>query len=79
MNGREPGIPASSERADEQEYTMAIPGMEDYPIKLGTLLFTMVEPEKGREVEYNRWYEHDHFYSGCMVCLLYTSPSPRDS
>ena len=46
---------------------MAIPGMEDYPIKLGTLLFTMVEPEQGREVEYNRWYEHDHFYSGCMV------------
>ena len=46
---------------------MSIPGMEDYPIKLGTLLFTMVEPEKGREVEYNRWYEHDHFYSGCMV------------
>ncbi len=46
---------------------MAIPGMEDYPIKLGTLLFTMVEPERGREVEYNRWYEHDHFYSGCMV------------
>ena len=25
---------------------MAIPGMEDYPIKLGTLLFTMVEPEQ---------------------------------
>jgi hypothetical protein len=34
---------------------MAIPGMDDYPIKLGTLLFTMVEPERGREVEYNRW------------------------
>jgi hypothetical protein len=46
---------------------MAIPGMEEYPIKLGSLLFTMVEPEKGHEVEYNRWYEHDHFYSGCMV------------
>ena len=46
---------------------MAIPGMEDYPIELGTLLFTMVEPERGREVEYNHWYEHDHFYSGCMV------------
>ena len=46
---------------------MAIPGMEDYPIKVGSLLFTMVEPEKGHEVEYNRWYEHDHFYSGCMV------------
>src|SRR4029078_925520 len=55
-------------RAAVREHTMqAIPGMEDYPIKLGTLLFTMVEPEKGHEVEYNRWYEHDHFYSGCMV------------
>ena len=39
----------------------------EYPIKLGTLLFTMVEPERGVEVEYNRWYEHDHFYAGCMV------------
>lgn len=41
--------------------------MKDYPIKLGTMLFTMVEPTKGHEVEYNRWYEHDHFYSGCMI------------
>jgi hypothetical protein len=46
---------------------MAIPGVDDYPIKLGTLLFTMVEPERGHEVEYNRWYEHDHFYAGCMI------------
>lgn len=36
-------------------------------IELGTLLFTMVEPHRSHEVEYNRWYEHDHFYSGCMV------------
>jgi hypothetical protein len=36
-------------------------------IKLGTLLFTMVEPARGRELEYNRWYERDHFYAGCMV------------
>lgn len=36
-------------------------------IKLGTLLFTMVEPHKGHEVEYNRWYERDHFYAGCMI------------
>jgi hypothetical protein len=41
--------------------------MKDYAIKLGTLLFTMVEPTKGHEVEYNRWYERDHFYGGCMV------------
>ena len=39
----------------------------DYVIKLGTILFTMVEPTKGPEVEYNRWYERDHFYAGCMI------------
>ena len=39
----------------------------DYPIKLGSLLFTLVEPERGHEVEYNRWYERDHFYAGCMI------------
>jgi hypothetical protein len=39
----------------------------EVPIKLGTILFTMVEPKRGREVEYNRWYERDHFYAGCMI------------
>ena len=39
----------------------------DYVIKLGTVLFTMVEPTKGHEVEYNRWYERDHFYGGVMT------------
>ena len=37
------------------------------PIKLGTMLFTMVEPRKGHEVAYNRWYERDHFYGGCLA------------
>ena len=37
------------------------------PIKLGSMLFTLVEPWKGHEVEYNRWYERDHFYAGCMI------------
>ena len=41
--------------------------MKKYPIELGTLLFTMVEPHKGHEVEYNRWYERDHFYGGVLV------------
>ena len=41
--------------------------MNEYPIKLGSLLFTMVEPHAGHEVEYNRWYERDHFYAGCMI------------
>ena len=40
---------------------------KDYPVKVGTFLFTMVEPHPGHEVAYNRWYEHDHFYSGCLV------------
>ena len=26
-----------------------------------------MEPHKGHEVAYNRWYERDHFYSGCMI------------
>lgn len=36
-------------------------------IRLGSLLFTMVEPRPGFAVAYNRWYERDHFYSGCMI------------
>ncbi len=39
----------------------------DHPIKLGSLLFTLVEPERGHEVDFNRWYERDHFYAGCMI------------
>jgi len=41
--------------------------MNDYPIRVGSMLFTLVDPERGHEVEYNRWYERDHFYAGCMV------------
>jgi len=37
------------------------------PIKLGSMLFTLVEPHRGHEVAYNRWYERDHFYAGCMI------------
>jgi hypothetical protein len=36
-------------------------------IALGSALFTLVEPHKGHEVAYNRWYERDHFYAGCMI------------
>ncbi len=39
----------------------------DKPIKIGGALFTLVEPHRGREVAYNRWYERDHFYAGCMI------------
>jgi hypothetical protein len=37
------------------------------PVELGSILFTLVEPHAGWEVAYNRWYERDHFYAGCMV------------
>src|SRR5260221_567347 len=41
--------------------------MEEYPIRVGSALFTLVEPRRGHEVAYNRWYERDHFYAGCMI------------
>jgi hypothetical protein len=31
------------------------------------MLFTLVEPHRGHEVAYNRWYERDHFYAGCLT------------
>jgi hypothetical protein len=36
-------------------------------VELGSALFTLVEPHRGHEVAYNRWYERDHFYAGCMI------------
>ncbi len=47
------------------DYTKQI--LTDDPIELGSMLFTLVEPHRGHEVEYNRWYERDHFYAGCLV------------
>lgn len=41
--------------------------LTDDPVELGSILFTLVEPTKGYEVEYNRWYERDHLYSGVMI------------
>lgn len=37
------------------------------PVELGGALVTLVEPHRGHEVAYNRWYERDHFYAGCML------------
>jgi len=41
--------------------------MKEFPVKVGSMLFTMVDPARGHEVAYNRWYERDHFYAGCLV------------
>ena len=40
---------------------------DDEPVRLGSMLFTLVEPHRGHEVAYNRWYERAHFYAGCMI------------
>lgn len=41
--------------------------MNDYPVRVGSMLYTLVDPHRGHEVAYNRWYERDHFYAGCLV------------
>jgi hypothetical protein len=48
-------------------YPLEPGGVEYYPVKVGSMLLTMVDPNPGFEKAYNRWYERDHFYDGCMV------------
>ena len=56
-----------SERAGSKKPLPIEVGAAADPVKLGSMLFTIVEPHRGHEVAYNRWYDRDHFYSGCMV------------
>jgi hypothetical protein len=48
-------------------YPLEAGGVDDYPVKVGSMLLTMVDPHEGFERAYNRWYERDHFYAGCMI------------
>ncbi|HWS47087.1 MAG TPA: hypothetical protein VN636_14565 [Acidimicrobiia bacterium] len=48
-------------------YPLEPRGVDDYPVKVGSMLLTLVDPHRGFEVAYNRWYERDHFYAGCMI------------
>lgn len=48
-------------------YPLDVGGVSDYPVKLGSMLLTLVDPHRGFEQAYNRWYERDHFYAGCMI------------
>jgi hypothetical protein len=50
-----------------EDYPLGAGGVEDYPVKVGSMLLTLVDPNRGFEIAYNRWYERDHFYAGCMV------------
>lgn len=36
-------------------------------VALGSVLVSLMDPTPGLEVEFHRWYERDHFYSGCMM------------
>ena len=36
-------------------------------VELGTVLVSLLDPVRGREVDFHRWYERDHFYAGCMI------------
>ena len=50
---------------------MDYPAIPHESVDVGAALFTLVEPHKGHEVAYNRWYERDHFYSGCLIGPLW--------
>ena len=43
------------------------PTFEEPPVRVGMMLYTLIEPHPGRHRDYNRWYERDHFYSGVMT------------
>jgi hypothetical protein len=36
-------------------------------VELGSVLVSLLDPTVGAEVEFHRWYERDHFYSGVMI------------
>jgi hypothetical protein len=48
-------------------YPLEVGGVEDYPMKVGSMLLTLVDPNKGYEAAYNRWYERDHYIAGCLI------------
>lgn len=41
--------------------------MTEYGIRLGSAIMTLVDPWRGHEVEFNRWYERDHLYGGATL------------
>ena len=48
-------------------YPLEAGGVADYPVKVGSMLLTLVDPHRGFESAYNRWYERDHYYAGCLI------------
>ena len=48
-------------------YPLEPGGVDDYPVKVGSMLLTLVDPHRGFEAAYNRWYERDHYNAGCLI------------
>src|SRR3546814_14063349 len=40
-----------------------VPNPVMIPITLGSAMFSLTEPFPGKALEYNRWYERDHFFA----------------
>lgn len=51
----------------QADYPLRAGGVDDYPVKLGSMLLTLVDPHRGFERAYNRWYERDHYIAGCLI------------
>ena len=61
-------MPAEDRYAvDAPHVTGALEGLPDEPIRAGTMLWVFTDPHRGHELAYNRWYERDHYYGGCMI------------
>src|ERR1035437_8341345 len=58
-------------------YPLEVGGVADYPLKVGSMLLTLVDPSPGYERAYNRWYERDHFDAGCMIGTYLFAGSQR--
>jgi hypothetical protein len=61
-----PSLPSTAEEVTVP-YPLDVGGVDDYAMKVGSMLLTLVDPNRGFEQAYNRWYERDHFYAGCMI------------
>jgi len=57
---------ANSTNTDAGGGTEAGP-IEHRRVELGSVLVSLLEPTRGHEVAFHRWYERDHFYAGCMM------------
>jgi hypothetical protein len=61
-------VAAEDRYADTPDVAVGrIVGAIDEPIRVGSMLWVFTDPHRGHELAYNRWYERDHYYGGCMI------------